>query len=311
MLEPRGHADMYGALLTAPEPPVGRRRAVHAQRGLQHDVRPRHHCRDHASRSSAACLSRGRRRELVLDSPAGPIHARARSMARDRGGRRHFRNVPSFVLHAGVPVRARNGRDMQSGRGVRRCVLRDRRQRIGRHSRQRPASRRSPAHGHGDQGGGRSRRSASSIHWTLASTVSTARSSPRRHREKMRDLRNVTIFADAEVDRSPCGTGTCAVMAVLAAMGLLGPDADLHPREHHRDHSSEDECGRNHGDRNFQLPNLRVPTCSPSFRRSKGRLTSPARTRFSSTIAIRCDTGSGSSWKLSASSCQLPAPNRR
>jgi proline racemase len=35
------------------------------------------------------------------------------------------------------------------------------------------------------------------------------------------DLRNVTIFADAEVDRSPCGTGTCAVMAVLADIGLL------------------------------------------------------------------------------------------
>jgi proline racemase/trans-L-3-hydroxyproline dehydratase len=38
------------------------------------------------------------------------------------------------------------------------------------------------------------------------------------------DLRNVTVFAEAEVDRSPCGTGTCAVMAVLAAMGLLGPE---------------------------------------------------------------------------------------
>jgi proline racemase len=38
------------------------------------------------------------------------------------------------------------------------------------------------------------------------------------------DLRNATIFADAEVDRSPCGTGTSAVMAVLAAMGLLGPE---------------------------------------------------------------------------------------
>ena len=38
------------------------------------------------------------------------------------------------------------------------------------------------------------------------------------------DLRNVTIFADAEVDRSPCGTGTCAVMAVLSAMGLLAPE---------------------------------------------------------------------------------------
>jgi proline racemase len=34
----------------------------------------------------------------------------------------------------------------------------------------------------------------------------------------------VTIFAEAEVDRSPCGTGTCAVMAVLDAMGLLPAD---------------------------------------------------------------------------------------
>src|SRR5438874_1771300 len=38
------------------------------------------------------------------------------------------------------------------------------------------------------------------------------------------DLRNVTIFADAEVDRSPCGTGTAAVMAVVDAMGLLAED---------------------------------------------------------------------------------------
>jgi len=37
-------------------------------------------------------------------------------------------------------------------------------------------------------------------------------------------LRNVTIFADAEVDRSPCGTGTAAVMAVLNDMGLLVDD---------------------------------------------------------------------------------------
>jgi proline racemase len=37
-------------------------------------------------------------------------------------------------------------------------------------------------------------------------------------------LRNVTIFADAEVDRSPCGTGTAAVMAVLNDMGLLLDD---------------------------------------------------------------------------------------
>ena len=32
---------------------------------------------------------------------------------------------------------------------------------------------------------------------------------------------NVTVFADGEVDRSPCGSGTCARLAVLAAQGRL------------------------------------------------------------------------------------------
>jgi proline racemase len=35
--------------------------------------------------------------------------------------------------------------------------------------------------------------------------------------------RNVTIFADGEVDRSPCGSGSAARLAVLAARGELGP----------------------------------------------------------------------------------------
>ena len=43
------------------------------------------------------------------------------------------------------------------------------------------------------------------------------------------DLRNVTIFAEAEVDRSPCGTGTCAVLAVLDAMGVVD---ESHPFVH-------------------------------------------------------------------------------
>ena len=38
------------------------------------------------------------------------------------------------------------------------------------------------------------------------------------------DLRNVTVFADGQVDRSPCGTGTAAVMSVLDEMGLLPDD---------------------------------------------------------------------------------------
>jgi len=37
-------------------------------------------------------------------------------------------------------------------------------------------------------------------------------------------LRNVTVFANGAVDRSPCATGTSAVMSVLDAMGLLRGD---------------------------------------------------------------------------------------
>jgi proline racemase/trans-L-3-hydroxyproline dehydratase len=35
--------------------------------------------------------------------------------------------------------------------------------------------------------------------------------------------RNVTVFADGEVDRSPCGSGTCARVALLHADGRLDP----------------------------------------------------------------------------------------
>jgi proline racemase len=39
--------------------------------------------------------------------------------------------------------------------------------------------------------------------------------------------RNVTIFADGEVDRSPCGSGTSARCALLAADGVLGEGQTL------------------------------------------------------------------------------------
>ncbi|MEV8095367.1 proline racemase family protein [Kitasatospora sp. NPDC085879] len=39
--------------------------------------------------------------------------------------------------------------------------------------------------------------------------------------------RNVTVFADGQVDRSPCGSGTSARLALLAADGLLPPGKAL------------------------------------------------------------------------------------
>jgi trans-L-3-hydroxyproline dehydratase len=35
--------------------------------------------------------------------------------------------------------------------------------------------------------------------------------------------KNVNVFADGQIDRSPCGSGTCARLAVLHAEGRLGP----------------------------------------------------------------------------------------
>ncbi|MER6299124.1 proline racemase family protein [Kitasatospora sp. NPDC001539] len=39
--------------------------------------------------------------------------------------------------------------------------------------------------------------------------------------------RNVTVFADGQVDRSPCGSGTSARLAVLAAEGRIAPGQEL------------------------------------------------------------------------------------
>ena len=42
--------------------------------------------------------------------------------------------------------------------------------------------------------------------------------------------RNVTVFADGEVDRSPCGSGTSARLAVLAADGRMPAGTDAAAR---------------------------------------------------------------------------------
>jgi len=42
--------------------------------------------------------------------------------------------------------------------------------------------------------------------------------------------RNITVFANGMVDRSPCGTGTCAKMTLLHHKGILGVD-ELYPHK--------------------------------------------------------------------------------
>ena len=226
MLEPRGHADMYGALLTEPEHPDSDAGVL-----FMHNEGYSTMCGHGVIAVITIALERGLlapragRDEIVLDSPAGPIRARAR--VRSQAGRTRvssvsFVNVPSFVLHAGVPVRL-GARDLRAdvAFGGAFYAIVD-----------------SEAAGIPVAVGrlGDLRRAGMEIKHSIESALRIAHPN-----EPMlegiygtiftgppsqagADLRNVTIFADAEVDRSPCGTGTCAVMAVLAAMGLLPPE---------------------------------------------------------------------------------------
>jgi proline racemase len=135
--------------------------------------------------------------------------------------------VPSFVLHAAVPVRA-GGRELRAdiafggafyaivdsetaGIPIRRERLADLR-RIGMEIKHALEAAHDVIHPLEPQLRG------------IYGTIFTGPPSDARA-----DLRNVTIFADGEVDRSPCGTGTCAVMAVLSAMGLLAPGGSTGP----------------------------------------------------------------------------------
>ena len=237
MLEPRGHADMYGALLTPPEHP-----GSHAGVLFMHNEGYSTMCGHGVIAVTTIAIERGLivvppepdgSVRLTLDSPAGPIHTVARRVPRGSVRRGFtpagpaatavtsvsFRNVPSFVLHAAVPLRigTREVRaDVAFGGAFYAIVdseavgipitserLPDLR-RVGmeiKHAVEKAVTVEHP------------------LEPQLHGIYGTIFTGPPSSEEA--DLRNVTIFADAEVDRSPCGTGTAAVMAVLAAMGML------------------------------------------------------------------------------------------
>ena len=220
MLEPRGHLDMYGALLTEPE-----REGSDAGVLFMHNEGYSTMCGHGIIAVVTIALERGLivprgPGVIVLDAPAGPIKARAK-MSGDRVESVSFENVPSFVLHAGVPV-ALGNRELRAdvafggafyaivdseAAGIpvvpgRLADLRKAGMEIKR------AVEAAVTVVHPDEPG------LHGIYGTIFTGPPAGDA----------DLRNVTIFAEAEVDRSPCGTGTAAVMAVLSAMGLLGPE---------------------------------------------------------------------------------------
>lgn len=223
MQEPRGHADMYGALLTLPERPDSDVGVL-----FMHNEGYSTMCGHGIIAVTTIAFERGLvthadgRHTLVLDAPAGQIRARA-EMEGSRVSRVSFVNVPSFVLAAGVPVQV-GGRvvpvDVAFGGAFYAVVdaesvgLAVVRERLGDLKTvgmiiAREVERLIPVVHPLEPG-------LTGIYGTIFTGPPTV---PEAH------LRNVTVFADHEVDRSPCGTGTCAVLAVLDAMGLTVDDA--------------------------------------------------------------------------------------
>ena len=240
ILEPRGHTDMYGALLTEPVS-----RDAHAGVLFMHNEGWSTMCGHGIIAVTTIAIERaliwpgsGAKAgnggtpigkptsvDLRYDTPAGLVHARAH-LAHSGDAVRvdsvAFRNVASFVFEpslmvpiagrkipvdvafggafyaivdaeaAGVPIDAAHLPELRRlGMTIAREVEKLRR----------------VVHP-GDAG-------LEGIYGTIFTAPAQL---PDAH------LRNVTIFADAEVDRSPCGTGTAAVMAVLNDMGLLLDD---------------------------------------------------------------------------------------
>jgi len=230
MLEPRGHADMYGALLTEPVMP-----GSHAGVLFMHNEGYSTMCGHGIIAVTTIALERGilvpggDGCSIVYDAPAGAIRARAKRAGAAEGAGRvenvAFQNVPSFVLHGGLTVKlaTRHIRaDVAFGGAFYAIVdseavglpidaphLPDLR-RIGMEIK--VAIEREQKIVHPLEPGLRG----------IYGTIFTG--PPESTGKGAADLRNVTIFADAEVDRSPCGTGTAAVMAVIDAMGLLADD---------------------------------------------------------------------------------------
>jgi proline racemase len=213
--EPRGHADMYGCFLVPPDD-------AGADLGVLfwHKDGYSTACGHGTIALGAWAVETGRVpadpdgvTDVTIDVPSGRVVARVRCS----GGKVEavtFRNVPAYVLARGVEA-AGVRVDVSYGGAIYASVPArvvpedlDRLIATGRAVKAALAGHEAARHPSDDRLSG------------IYGTIFWEELGPRHQR-------NVTVFADGEVDRSPCGSGTSARVALLAADGQLAPGQAL------------------------------------------------------------------------------------
>ncbi|TDE46482.1 proline racemase [Nonomuraea mesophila] len=222
--EPRGHADMYGCFLVPPDDPGAKFGALFWHKdgfstacGHGTIALGVHAVHEGPGRGGAGAVPDGET-DVVIDVPSGRVTARVRcSEGRVRAVT--FVSVPSFVIARRVPAGGTTV-DVSYGGAIYASVpaaavglaveprhlpaLIERARRVKANLAGHPASR----HPADDR--------LSGVYGVI-------------FYDELPDVdgvacqRNVAVFADGEVDRSPCGSGTAARLALLHEDGLRGP----------------------------------------------------------------------------------------
>ena len=226
--EPRGHADMYGGFLTPPDDDGADLGVLFWHKDGYSTA-----C-GHGTIALGAWAVQSARvtadpdgdTDVVIDVPSGRVTARVRSRAGVVESVA-FRNVPAYVLGRGIEVPLERGPvlvDLSYGGAIYASV---------------------PASAFGltviPRDYSRLIEVGREVKWALDSTEWARHPSDPRLSGVYGTIlyddlgstpegphqRNVTVFADGEVDRSPCGSGTSARAALLADEGRLAPGQTL------------------------------------------------------------------------------------
>ena len=219
VFEPRGHADMYGALLTAPATPDGDLGVL-----FMHNEGWSTMCGHGIIALTTALLETGERAgdTVRYDVPPGRVTARAVRDG-DRVREVGFENVPSFAAALDQTVRVDGLGEVRydlafggafyafvdadaigvplDASGFQRCID------VGMRIKRAVTAAREVRHPDAPD--------AADLSF-LYGTILTGRA-----HDPQADSRNVCVFADGEVDRSPTGTGVSARVAIEHARGRL------------------------------------------------------------------------------------------